>query len=83
MVRSENLSTVRFFLVTIEFVEEDTHYIFAVPEIGIYTIRNLGNPFNKIVDCVLIGGVIHFDFRIDFNQQIKLEVLFSAFFQRF
>lgn len=33
MVRSKKLSTIRFLLVTIEFVEKDTHDIFAVPKI--------------------------------------------------
>ncbi len=59
MVWCKDLTMFRFLLITIEFVEEDSHYIFTIPEIRINIVRYLRDPIYKVINCLLIlGGIL-------------------------
>ena len=52
MIWSEYLSSFGFWLIAIELIKKDTHYIFAVPFIGIDMVGDLLNPINEIIYVV-------------------------------
>ena len=61
MIWSEYLPSFGFWLTAIELIKKDTHYIFAVPFIGIDMVGDLLNPINEIIYRILIVRPIHFD----------------------
>ena len=81
MIWCKNLSTFRLFLVSVEFIKENTHYVFSVPIVRIDAIRYFRNPLNKVIDGLLVCRIVHFDFRIYFNQNIEFKVLLSVVLQ--
>ena len=52
MIRCKYLSTFRFFLVSIKFIKEDSHYIFTIPIVTInritYCIKQIDTILNRV-----------------------------------
>lgn len=53
------MSVFRLAFVSIKLIKEDAHYIFTIPMLGIYQVRNNLYIFNKIIYSLLVVSDIH------------------------